>query len=317
MKLLETFVSAEKSKASVITGATPMIGDLITVEVILVSDQNIALSDKEVKLEITPMDGIEIQNMTAQTDQDGKGQLKFIANSKGVKRITVTSGELEIGETRAVIVKPKQQLLTGDMNKDQVVNIFDLVITTSQFGKVGAGLIGDVNGDGSVNIFDLVIVAGNFGKSLVAAAPSMVSKVKLTTEQKHHIAHAIDQLESNANLSSAEEIALNVLKSILPERLPTQTQLLANYPNPFNPETWIPYHLSQDSEVVVRIYDTTGKIVRTLDLGFQSFGYYVGRDKSAYWDGRTENGELVSSGTYFYQLETDQYSETRKMVILK
>ena len=152
MKLLETFVSAEKSKTSVITGATPMIGDLITVEVILVNDQNIALSDKEVKLEITPMDGIEIQNMTAQTDQDGKGQLKFIANSKGVKRITVTSGELEIGETRAIIVKPKQQLLIGDMNKDQVVNIFDLVITTSQFGKVGAGLIGDVNGDASCSL---------------------------------------------------------------------------------------------------------------------------------------------------------------------
>ena len=76
-------------------------------------------------------------------------------------------------------------------------------------------------------------MAGNFGKSLVAAAPSIISKIELTTEQKHNLANAIDQLESNANLSSAEEIALNVLKSIRPERLPTQTQLLANYPNPF------------------------------------------------------------------------------------
>ena len=82
----------------------------------------------------------------------------------------------------------------------------------------------------------------------------MVAKIELTTEQKHHIASAIDQLESNSNRSNAEEIALNVLKAILPERLPTQTQLLANYPNPFNPETWIPFQLSQDSTVTTKSF---------------------------------------------------------------
>ena len=96
--------------------------------------------------------------------------------------------------------------LTGDVNGDRTVNIFDLVIAS--FGKTGAVLMGDVNGDGSVNIFDLVIVAGNFGQSAVTAAPSMVTKVELTIEQKHHIASAIDQLESNNNGSDAEEIAL-------------------------------------------------------------------------------------------------------------
>ena len=109
-----------------------------------------------------------------------------------------------------------------------------------------------------------MIVAGNFGKSL-AAAPSMISKIELTTKQKHHIASAIDQLESNSNRSNAEEIALNVLKAILPERLPTQTQLLANYPNPFNPETWIPFQLAQDSTVTAKIYDLTGKQIRMIE----------------------------------------------------
>ena len=82
---------------------------------------------------------------------------------------------------------------------------------------------------------------------------------------------------------------------MLLERLPTRTQLLVNYPNPFNPETWIPYHLSHDAEVVVRIYDARGRIIRTLDMGFQSFGYYASRDKAAYWNGKTDTGAISYS----------------------
>ena len=145
----------------------------------------------------------------------------------------------------------------------------------------------------------------------------MISKIELTTEQKHHIASAIDQLESNSNRSSEEEIALNVLKAILPERLPTQTQLLANYPNPFNPETWIPFKLAQDSTVIARIYDVTGKQIRMIELGHIPAGSYVESSKAIYWDGKTDTGEQVSSGTYFYQIEAGDYTETRKMVILK
>ena len=95
--------------------------------------------------------------------------------------------------------------------------------------------------------------------------------------------------------------------------------LLRNYPNPFKPETWIPFELNQDSDVslTIYIYDTAGRLVRRLDLGFQEASTYLQRDRAIYWDGRTNTGEKVSSGTYFYTIQTDQYSETRKMVILK
>jgi len=145
----------------------------------------------------------------------------------------------------------------------------------------------------------------------------MVAKVELTIDQKHHIASAIDQLESNSSRSNEDEIALNVLKAILPERLPTQTQLLANYPNPFNPETWIPFKLAQDSTVTAKIYDVTGKQIRIIELGHVPAGNYVESNRAIYWDGKTDTGEQVSSGTYFYQIEAEDYADTRKMVILK
>ena len=98
---------------------------------------------------------------------------------------------------------------------------------------------------------------------------------------------------------------------------PTQNLLLQNYPNPFNPETWIPYQLSEDSQVSVSIYDTTGQLVRTLSLGFQSAGFYNNQGRAAYWDGRNAVGERVASGIYFYQLTTPTFQQTRRLVIVK
>ena len=99
--------------------------------------------------------------------------------------------------------------------------------------------------------------------------------------------------------------------------IPDETLLLANYPNPFNPETWIPYHLANASDVQITIYDTRGTVVRRLHLGHQREGYYTHRSHAAYWDGRNGIGERVASGIYFYQLRADEVSPLRKMVILK
>ena len=98
---------------------------------------------------------------------------------------------------------------------------------------------------------------------------------------------------------------------------PMQNRLLQNYPNPFNPETWIPYQLSEDSPVSITIYDTTGRLIRTLSLGFQSAGFYNSREQAAYWDGRNALGERVASGVYFYQLATPSFQQTRRLVIVK
>ena len=105
---------------------------------------------------------------------------------------------------------------------------------------------------------------------------------------------------------------------LTPEDLkPQQTALLRNYPNPFNPETWIPYQIANDAHAAIRIYSQSGALVRSLDLGFQQAGYYIGKARAAYWDGRNDSGELLASGVYFYQLITPESRATRKMVILK
>jgi hypothetical protein len=97
---------------------------------------------------------------------------------------------------------------------------------------------------------------------------------------------------------------------------PNQSRLLPNYPNPFNPETWIPYQLRESAEVVIRIYDSTG-IVRTLNLGQRAAGFYLGRHRAAYWDGKNEAGEKVASGIYLYQFQAGDFSAMRKMVVVK
>ena len=104
-------------------------------------------------------------------------------------------------------------------------------------------------------------------------------------------------------------------KSGLPNDI--KTKLLSNYPNPFNPETWIPFQLVEDANVTLTIYDVDGRIVRSLDIGHQKAGVYETRNKAIYWDGRNDLGEHVASGVYFYHLKAGDYSATRRLVIIK
>ncbi len=105
--------------------------------------------------------------------------------------------------------------------------------------------------------------------------------------------------------------------SFIIRAIPKQTSLLPNYPNPFNPETWIPYQLSEDADVSIEIYNINGQLIRLLKLGHKQAGFYVNKESSAYWDGRNESGESVSSGIYFYTIRTGNFVSTRKMTILR
>jgi hypothetical protein len=101
------------------------------------------------------------------------------------------------------------------------------------------------------------------------------------------------------------------------DMVPERTVLLPNYPNPFNPETWIPYQLAMPGEVVVSIFDVQGRLIRRLRVGYRPAGYYVSRDRAVYWDGRNERGERVSSGVYVVELRVGDFTTTRRMMLVK
>ena len=107
------------------------------------------------------------------------------------------------------------------------------------------------------------------------------------------------------------------LEGLLGALAPKETVLLPNYPNPFNPETWIPYQLAKPAAVTVHIYAADGVAVRTLVLGYQHAGRYQTRSRAVYWDGKNDVGEQVASGVYFYTLTAGNFTATRKMLIRK
>ena len=205
-----------------------------------------------------------------------------------------------------------------DVNKDGITNILDIILVGQNFGKTNpTNARADVNGDGAVNISDLVLVAGHLGElSGISAAPSVLALHSIGLDSatiQAWIAQA--QVENDGSL--VFQRGITNLQQLLALLTPEKTALLANYPNPFNPETWIPYQLSQKSDVQVRIYTTNGALVRTLDLGHQPAGVYQQRTRAAYWDGRNQLGESVASGIYFYSLTAGDFTATRKMLIRK
>ena len=251
-----------------------------------------------------------------QPDVRGIGVAEFINNwlsenialeIEGEDRLATTWNEIKGGGDTA---EPSTDI-AADVNADGVVNIQDLTLVASRFGMEGNDNA-DVNRDGVVNIADLVLVAWALGQN--AGAPSLYAG-----SLENHTVDDFRQWLSKASQIRRSDIRYRqgtlVLKQLLVVLLPKESALLPNYPNPFNPETWIPYQLAKSTEVTVTIHATDGQLVRTLELGQLPAGMYQSKSRAAYWDGRNGQGELVASGVYFYTLTAGGFSATRKMLI--
>ena len=216
----------------------------------------------------------------------------------------------------------------ADVNRDDTINLADLVAIASNFADpdlealARINIYPDVNRDGFVNLIDLLIAASEIDTA--AAAPTLnknqIEKYNLTAKDLA----AWIRLAKQLNLTEPNlQQGMNVLEQLLAtlsthqDRLPKNTALLPNYPNPFNPETWIPYQLAKISDVSISIHSADGKLVRSLELGQLPAGVYKHKSRAAYWDGRNALGESVASGVYFYTLTANEFTATAKMLIQK
>ena len=193
-----------------------------------------------------------------------------------------------------------------DVNNDGIVDAQDVVLVDQN--KL------DLNGDGVSDIADILLVVKAMGNA--GGAPAARSKAQhLLTAEK------IQQWLIEAMLLGEDfpiyQRGILVLEQLLALLTPKKTALLPNYPNPFNPETWIPYQIAEPTNVTLHIYATNGHLVRTLILGHQPAGIYHNRNRAAYWDGRNELGEPVASGIYFYTLSAGNFTATRRLLIRK
>ena len=251
-----------------------------------------------------------------------KSKRANLDGSRMIKKVVeglISPSKLAIGgantETEVMTRQPtaKKDNAKYDVNGDGKVDNVDASLVASGLDTGNAKY--DVDGDGTVNFLDLLLIFDNRDDD-AAGAPTVVG-MKLSAIQIDVIEEQIDLLIATNDRSPAALRTLVYMQQLLATARPEKTQLFANYPNPFNPETWIPYELATDTHVKITIYNTQGVVIRTLQFGHQSAGYYTDRDRAAYWDGRNALGEQVASGLYFYQLETDEMSSMRKMVILK
>ena len=262
---------------------------------------------------------------TLATDDDGGAGSNFrIVHdvSPGTYYIRVTSWRSSRTGNYTLQASMDSADINVDVNGDGVVSIEDLIIAVTHYGLRNVTFEqGDVNGDNVVNRADFLAILDVLDAgSEAAAAPSVHPAGQILTAAR--LQRWIAQVKELNNTDANFQKGLAVLEQLLAElieaaSIPTTTAVLPNYPNPFNPETWIPYQLAKAADVTVTIYDIHGHVVRSLDVGYQRAGLYHSRSRAMHWDGRNVQGESVASGVYFYTLTAGDFTATRKLLIAK
>ena len=225
---------------------------------------------------------------------------------------TMAAPPMTIGEVQATGITPVLALggsIVHRVREDSSANL-RVIVKNLSTGSVVTTAVEYTNGIPS---------QGNYRLTVVDIADGRAAAIGDTLEISVRSPDTSIGVQPLRYTVTAEDVKRHriQLPTLFLQEIPTETELLRNYPNPFNPETWIPYRLAQDAFVTLTIYDGNGQIVRTLDAGHQVASIYESRSKAAYWDGRNNLGESVASGVYFYTLTAGDFSATRKMVILK
>ena len=259
--------------------------------------------------------GGALSTTSTTTDGNGRAQSRLtLGPNQGTNTVEVSAAGIQGKVTFHAVADTESPSITADVNGDGVVNLLDLIFVGYILENEVPDLTADVNGDGVVSIQDLVLVASMFGNTVAAPPASAQAPETLTAVEVQGWLTDARSLEVRDPIIKR---GIMVLEQLLVSLTPKETELLANYPNPFNPETWIPYRLAEDAFVTLTIYDQTGQVVRKFEVGHRIASAYESRSKAIYWDGRNGLGEQVASGVYFYHLSAGDFSATRRMLILK
>ena len=278
------------------------------------------LSDKVYKGPIIrKLEKVSFSNVSTAEAGEGDGTLAAITFKVISRRASTISLSAILSNSNGVrlpyiVISGKVIEPPWDVNGDGSVDILDLSYVASRFGDKDQSEA-DINRDGVVDIKDLITVASGMGGETDAPSPHYRNLKELPSRAT--VQQWLKQAQQLNLTDPTFQRGILFLEYLLAGLTSKETALLPNYPNPFNPETWVPYQLAQSADITISIYSVDGTAVRTLNLGYRPPGIYQDKTRAAYWDGKNEVGEPVASGVYFYTLTAGNFKSTRKMLILK